>query len=76
MMDSDYTMDTSSIQVTLTCREHEIINNTLITAIDSLLMLCPSGWAELPDDSELKIYFEEIQQLQESFGVTWSQRFD
>jgi hypothetical protein len=75
MTESDY-MDTSDTTVTLTCKEHELLNDILLATIDSICSLFPSGWRELPEDSELRHRAQEIENIQEKFSQSWSERFD
>jgi hypothetical protein len=74
MMDSDY-MNTEDLEVTLSCKEHEILNDVLMSAVDSLYALLPSGWRELPEDNELYVRYTQIDELQEKFSDLWLQRF-
>jgi hypothetical protein len=76
-MDYDSTyMDTKDLEVTLTCKEHELIKDVLMGAVDGLYALFPGGWRELPEDNELKARYKQLDILQEKFDSLWTQRFD
>jgi len=69
-------MNTSDVEVTLSCKEHELLNDVLMSAVDSLYALFPYGWRELPEDSELYIRYKELEDLQNKCANSWAQRFN
>ena len=77
MMDSDSIhMDTKDLEVALTYKEHEVLNDVLVGVVDNLYAILPYGWRELPKDNELYVRYSQIEDLQEKFANLWSQRFD
>ena len=69
-------IDQNDIQVTLTFAEHELINDVLMQAINSLDFACPYGLYDLPINSEVVQRYTTIENLRERFNTLWSDRFE
>ncbi len=69
-------MNTSDVEVIFTYKEHELLNDVLVGAVDNLYALFPYGWRELPEDNELYIRYKELEDLQNKCANSWSQRFN
>jgi hypothetical protein len=76
--DTDYDahIDQNDIQVTLTFAEHELINDVLMQAINSLDFSCPYGLEDLPIDSEVVQRYTMVENLRERFNTLWTDRFE
>jgi hypothetical protein len=72
----DAHINQDDIQVTLTFAEHEMINDVLMQAINSLDFACPYGLHNLPMDSEVVQRYTMVENLRERFNTLWSDRFE
>jgi len=73
--DEDSHIDQNDLNVTLTYAEHEMICDVLLRASDIMYFACPSGFHDMPIDSELIQRYSLIENLREKFNVFWEDRF-
>lgn len=68
--------DKRDIQVNLTYVEHEVIQDILVNAVDTLNSVFPYGLHDLPIDNEIVQRYTTIQNLRERFNALWDDRFN
>ena len=71
-------MNTNDITVTLTEVEHELINDVLNHALESIHVVAPysDGIWDLPLDNTIIQRYTLIENLRQRFNVLWSDRFE
>jgi len=71
-------MDQNDITVTLTEVEHELINDILSHALESIHLVAPydAGIWDLPIDSPILQRYTLIENLKERFNLLWVDRFE
>jgi hypothetical protein len=71
-------MDQNDITVTLTEVEHELINDILLHALESIHLVAPhdAGIWDLPIDSPILQRYTLIENLKERFNLLWADRFE
>lgn len=67
----------NDITVTLTEVEHELINDVLNHALESIQLVAPydAGIWDLPIDNPIIQRYTLIENLKERFNVLWADRF-
>ena len=71
-------MNTNDITITLTEVEHEMINDVLNHALESIHVVAPysDGIWDLPLDNTIIQRYTLIANLRERFNVLWADRFE
>jgi hypothetical protein len=70
-------MNQGDITVTLTESQHELIMDIITHALESIQILAPydDGLHDLPLDNTLIQRYTMLDNLKETFGLLWSNRF-
>ena len=70
-------MNVGDITVTFTESQHELMIDLIVHAMESVQVLAPydDGLHELPLDNTLIQRYTMLDNLKETFGLLWSDRF-
>jgi hypothetical protein len=70
-------MEQGDITVTLTESQHELIIDIIMHSLESIQVLAPydDGLHDLPLDNTLIQRYTMLDNLKETFGLLWSDRF-